>query len=193
MDNRNHVLADVFVKDDNLVKQVVICFLFSIFIAMASQVAMPVPFSPVPITGQTFAIILTGLLLGRNRAILTVLLYLAEGAMGLPVFAPVGMSYGIARLLGPTGGYLLGFVAMAAYLGHMAEKGWTRSFIQMFYILVVSEMILYSFGLFRLSAFVPSAKLLYVGLIPFLPGDLFKILLVSSVLPTAWKFIKKID
>ena len=192
MQTKARVLADVLVRDESVLKQIVICFVFSIFIAMASQVAFPIPFSPVPITGQTFAVILTGLLLGRNRAILTMLLYLAQGALGLPVFASVGLP-GIARLLGPTGGFLLGFVAMAAYLGHMAERGWTRSFIQLFYILIVSEFILYGFGLFRLSAFVPSNKLLAAGLIPFIPGDLFKIILVSSVLPTAWKFIKKFD
>lgn len=189
---RNYqVLADLFIRTDNLALNIVHCLVFSLFIAISAQVAIPVPFSPVPITGQTFAVILVGLLLGRNRAFLTVLLYLAEGALGLPVFAPIG-PYGIARFLGPSGGYLIGFLFMAAYLGYMADKGWTKNFFQLIYILFVSEFILYGFGLFRLAAFVPSERLLTTGLIPFLPGDLIKIVLVSLALPTAWQFLNRI-
>jgi biotin transport system substrate-specific component len=111
----------------------------SVFIALLAQVAIPLPFSPVPITGQTFAVLLVGVLLGSRRGGLGVLLYLLEGAAGLPFFA--GGTAGLARLAGPTGGYLVGFVVAAIVVGLLAERGWDRRIWGQVFIL----------GLFRLD------------------------------------------
>ncbi len=99
----------------------------SLLIALSARIAVPVPFSPAPITGQTLAVLLVGALLGSRRGALSVLAYLAEGAMGLPVFA--GGGAGILWLLGPTGGYLFGFIAAAFVTGWLAERGWDRRFV----------------------------------------------------------------
>ena len=97
----------------------------SALIALSAQVAFPLPFSPVPVTGQTFGVLLVASLLGRARGTAAVLAYLAEGAAGLPVFA--GAAAGPAKLIGPTGGYLTGFVLGAYVCGWLAERGWDRT------------------------------------------------------------------
>src|SRR3989344_4977730 len=101
----------------------------SLLVALCAQVALPLPFSPVPVTGQTFAVLLLGATLGARRSAAALLLYLVEGAAGLPVFAPGGLP-GVARLAGPTGGYLLAIPAAAFLVGLAAEqlprRWWTR-------------------------------------------------------------------
>jgi len=193
MHTKAKVMSDLWFQTDEYPKTIVrdflLSFAFSILIALCSQIAFPLPFSPVPITGQTFAVILTGLVLGSNRALAALLMYLFEGALGLAVFAPGG-AIGIARLLGPTGGYIIGFVVAAFFLGYMAERGWDRSFFKTLTIILGALAIIYSFGIFRLSFFLPHGKLLLAGLYPFIPGEIIKTALVSSVLPSAWKLIK---
>jgi len=117
----------------------------SAFIAVSAHLTVRLPFSPVPVTGQTFAVLLTGALLGRQRGAAAVLAYLAEGLAGLPVFAG-GMS-GLAYLLGPTGGYLLGFVAAAYLTGALAERGWDRQPLTTALAMVLGNLALYAPGL----------------------------------------------
>lgn len=159
----------------------VIC---SLFIAIAAQVSFRVPFSPVPITGQTFAVLLVAVLFGRQRAIQSVLLYLAEGIAGLPVFA--GGGAGIAWLMGPTGGYLAGFVLAAALVGHLSERGFGRHLIDTLAVFAAGHLVIYLAGAIWLSMFIGMESAIQAGILPFLIGDVFKIALAAITLPAIW-------
>ena len=117
------------------------------------------------------------------------LAYLSEGMLGLPVFA--GGSGGISHLLGPTGGYLFGFVAAAFVTGMLSEKGWDRKAKTTFLAMLIGDMAIYIFGLSWLSYFIGYRKILEVGLYPFIPGDILKICLATALLPSAWRMLDK--
>lgn len=159
----------------------------SLAVALCSQVEIHLPGNPVPITGQTFAVLLTGALLGSRRGGLALLAYLAQGAAGLPVFA--GGAGGTAHLLGPTGGYLLGFVAAAALVGWLAERGWDRTPWLTAAAMILGNLVIYAFGVTRLSVFVGAPQAVPLGLVPFIPGDLIKVGLAAGLLPAGWKLI----
>lgn len=153
----------------------------SLLIALAAQVAIPLPF--VPITGQTYAVLVVGAALGRLGAA-SVALYVLEGAAGLPVFAPGGAP-GLARLLGPTGGYLIGFVAAAFVVGWLVERGWDRRLLATLAAMLAAEVAIYAFGLAWLARFVPAERVLDAGLTPFIGGDLVKVLLAAATVRAA--------
>jgi len=159
----------------------------SLFIALSAQVAIPLPFSPVPITGQTLAVLLTGALLGSRRGSLCLLAYLAEGISGLPVFA--GGMAGPARLVGPTGGYLVGFIAAAFLTGLLAERGWDRRVRTTLLAMLLGNAAIYAFGLPWLARFVGGERVLALGLLPFIPGDFLKLILATMFLPSGWKLL----
>jgi len=161
----------------------------SLLVGLSAQVAINLPFSPVPITGQTFAVLLMGALLGSARGSVVMLLYLAEGVAGLPVFA--GGGAGPAYLLGPTGGYLVGFVAAAAVTGYLAERGWDRRFLTTIAAMSLGTAAIYLAGLVWLAAFTGADNLLAMGLIPFLPGAALKIVAAALLLPQGWKLLNK--
>lgn len=144
------------------------------------------PFSVVPVTGQTFAVLLLGALLGSKRAGLCVLAYLAEGAAGLPVGAG-GMS-GIVWLLGPTGGYLLGFIAASVLVGYLAEHGWDRKMWTTVIAMIAGNICIYTFGLLWLTILRVDNKF-GVGVYPFIAGDIAKTILAALLLPAGWKFV----
>lgn len=157
----------------------------SLVTALAAQIAIPLPWSPVPITGQTFAVLLSGAMLGARRSFLAQLLYLAEGAIGLPVFA--GGGAGLAILAGPTAGYLIAFPLAAAVTGALAERGWDRRFVTMMAAMLLGSGVIFALGLAGLSRFVPGERLLATGLLPFLPGDGVKAALAALVFPSLWR------
>jgi biotin transport system substrate-specific component len=159
----------------------------SVVTALAAQLAVPVPWSPVPITGQTFAVLLSGAVLGVRRAFAAQVLYLIEGAAGLPVFA--GGGAGVVKLLGPTAGYLISFPFAAALTGALAERGWDRRFAGMLAAMLLGSAVIFALGLAQLSRFVPRERLLVAGLLPFLPGDLIKSTLAALAFPTVWRFM----
>jgi len=159
----------------------------SLFIGLCAQVAVVVPFSPVPVTGQTFAVLMAGALLGRRRAALCILAYVTEGAVGLPVFA-MGRA-GVGVLLGPTGGYLAGFVAGAYIVGLLAERGWDRRVGATVLAMVLGNLAIYTFGLLWLSCLIGVGRVLAVGLYPFVFGDALKIILAAILLPSGWKLL----
>lgn len=161
----------------------------SLLIALAAQVAFPLPWSPVPVTGQTFAILLVGASLGSRLGLLSVVAYLIEGAIGLPVFAPGG-ALGLARFTGPTAGYLAGFALAAFAVGWLAERGWDRRLVQAALTMLAGEAVIYVCGLLWLARFVPGDRLLAAGLLPFMPGDLFKLALAALLLPAARRVIR---
>lgn len=162
----------------------------SLLIALSAQVAVPLAFSPVPVTGQTFAVLLIGALFGSRRGAATVIVYLIEGACGLPFFAERTGSAAI--LLGPTGGYLIGFVGAAYLTGWLAERGWDRGLFSTAAAMVLGNMVIYITGLAWLSSFVGLENVLALGLYPFVPGAIVKIALAAMLLPTAWKLIRRI-
>ncbi len=159
----------------------------TIFIALAARLAIYLPFSPVPISGQTLAVLLVGALLGSKRGSLAILAYLAEGISGLPVFA--GGLTGPAVLMGPTGGYLLGFVFAAFIVGWLAEKGWDKKVISTIGAMVIGNLAIYSVGLLWLAQFVGASNVFAAGFVPFLIGDTVKILLAAMLLPFSWKWL----
>lgn len=158
-------------------------------IALAAQLSIPLPFSPVPLTGQTFAVLLVGALLGRRLASLSVAAYLAQGLAGLPVFA--GGTSGLGRLLGPTGGYLLGFWVAAYLVGYLAERGWTLQIKKTLLAMTLGNVAIYLCGVTHLSLFLGFEKALSAGFYPFLIGDAIKILLATLLLPLGWKVLTK--
>jgi len=162
----------------------------SFFIGLCAQVV--IPFSPVPITGQTFAVLMAGILFGARRGSLCVLTYIAEGALGLPVFA-MGRA-GIGVLLGPTGGYLAGFLAAAYVTGLLAENGWDRRAGTTILTMIFGNVIIYTFGLLWLCCLTGIGKnVLSIGLYPFVIEEIFKMALAAMVLPAGWKLLGLIN
>ena len=159
----------------------------SLFIALLAQVRIPLPFTPVPITGQTLGVLLVGAALGPWRGAAAVLTYLTEGLLGLPVFA--GGGAGLAHLLGPTGGYLVGFVAAAWVAGALAERRLDRRGRTAWLAFLLAEVALYLPGLAWLALYVGPQRALALGLYPFILGDLLKALLAGALLPTAWRWV----
>jgi len=146
-------------------------------IALSSRLV--VPFFPVPVTAQTLAVLLTGVLLGPQLAAASVSAYLLAGVAGLPVFAA---GAGPAYLLGPTGGYLLGFLPAAFVAGQFRILGWSRQTGKAVAALVLADAAIFACGLAWLAMFVPVKGLLAAGLLPFVPGECLKIALATIVL-----------
>lgn len=172
---------------EKFVRLAVLAFAGTALLAITAQIS--VPMWPVPMTMQTFAVVLIGAAYGWRLGGATVALYLAEGAMGLPVFANGGS---LASLAGPTAGYLFAFVAAAALVGALIEKGWGRSLLKTTLAMTLGTAVIFAGGLAWLSTFTGVEKALVVGMYPFLPGAVFKIALAVAVLPMAWKLIGKL-
>ena len=179
-------LADAALPRAGVLRDVLLVVGASLLTAAAARIALPLPWSPVPLTGQTFAVLLTGAALGARRAVLAQALYLVEGAMGLPFFA--GGLGGPFVLAGPTGGFLLAFPLAAAVTGMCAEHGWDRRFGTMLASMLLGSAVILVSGLAVLSHFLPADRLLAAGLLPFLPGDVIKAVAAALVLPAAWRF-----
>jgi biotin transport system substrate-specific component len=182
-------LALIFWSSGGLIRGVILVIAGSLFVALAAQIAIPLPFSPVPITGQTFAVALTGALLGGRRGALALLAYLTEGAVGLPFFA--GGAGGVAVLTGYTAGYLMGFMVAAFVVGSLCERGWDRRLATLALTLLIGDTLILLFGVTWLARFIGTGQAIEKGLIPFLPGDLFKIALAALVITGMWGWIKR--
>ena len=159
----------------------------SLFVAVCAQMEIRLPFTPVPLSGGTLGVLYAGALLGSRRGAAAVAVYLLEGFSGLPVFS--GGASGIVHLLGPTGGYLLGFPVGAFLVGLLAERGWDRSPLSTFAMMLIGSLPIFAFGLIGLSRFVPAQTLLIQGLWPFIPGDLIKSAVSAGLLPFGWKLL----
>ena len=153
----------------------------SLLIGFSAQLKVLLPFSPVPITGQTFTVLMIGALFGPRRGCLSVIVYITQGLMGLPVFA---LGVGPAVLAGPTGGYLLGFIPAAYITGSLAQAGWDRRISKTILAMLLGNAAIYACGLLRLILMMgPTKAVLVAGLYPFILGDILKILLAAAVLP----------
>ena len=174
-------------KGLSVMQQAMLVIAGSILLALSAHIK--VPFYPVPVTMQTMIILMIGVTYGSRLGSLTILAYLAEGAMGLPVFAG---GAGLAYMAGPTGGYLLGFLVAAFVTGSLAERGWGKTWQTTAAAMVIGNLVIYAFGVTYLSTIVGSFdKALQFGLVPFIYGDILKIVIATAALPMAWKFLPK--
>ena len=157
------------------------------FLSIMSQVLIPLPYTPVPISLGTFGVTLMALLYGRKLGTATILSYVAAGSLGAPIFA--GGKAG--SLFSPTGGYILGYIVSTVILGYLSDKGVTKSYVKTFLSLLLSSAIILTLGSIVLSLFVPGKNAFMVGVLPFLPGDAIKSTTTTLLLPTLWKVIGK--
>lgn len=157
----------------------------SLLLTMSAKIN--VPFYPVPMTMQTFAVIVIGAAFGWRLGVATVLFYLAQGAYGFPVFAGTPeKGIGLAYMAGPTGGYLLGFVAGAAIAGWLAERGWNRSFLSLTLAMFIAHVTIFAFGTAWLGTLIGFEKAWLAGVAPFYLATAFKTLLAAACLKTCW-------
>ncbi len=178
-----------FPRAASWLRDVFLIILGSLFVAALAQVEILLPFTPVPITGQTFGVLLVGAALGSKRGAASLGLYLAEGAIGLPFFA--GGAHGLSVLTGATAGYLLGFVGAAYVIGQLAERGLERSVRTSFIPFLVGTLIIYICGVSWLAIVVGSfSKAVTLGLVPFVIGDIIKLFAAALALPAAWNLSK---
>jgi biotin transport system substrate-specific component len=175
----------IWLRERTLVERLLILAIANLLLIACAQIRIPLPFTPVPITGQTFGVLLTGALLGSRYGTLVVISYVVQGLTGLPVFA--GLKGGIAVLFGPTGGYILGFIPAAFVVGWLLEKGWYKNLVLTIIAFALGNVIIYAFGLPWLAFFVGWDKVLQMGLLPFLPGDLLKMILAVLVIRSVSK------
>jgi biotin transport system substrate-specific component len=167
--------------------------------AAASQVAIPLPFTPVPFTLQPMIVLLGGAALGSRLGMSAQVVYLLAGIAGLPVFAasPV-LPQGVLRLLGPTGGYLMSYPFAAFLAGLLAERGFDRRYVTSVLAMAAGLSVVFASGVLWLAWFArPAAAGLDValrtGLYPFLPADIFKILVAAAIMPAVWRITGKIN
>ena len=187
--SKAETLAGVVAAPLDGARSLILVVAFSLLTALAAQVVVPLPWTPVPVTGQTFAVLLTGALLGSRLGALAMLAYLAQGALGLPFFR--GGNGGLHYLLfSPTAGYLLAFPLAAFITGRLAERGWDRSVLGAAAAMALGSLIILTFGWVWLSAVTQDpVRSFYLGVAPFLPGDVVKIALASALLPAGWKLL----
>ncbi len=169
-------------------RSVSIVVAFSLLVALSAQVVIPI--GPIPITGQTFAVLLTGALLGSRLGAMAMIVYLVEGASGLPFF--YGGHGGLAHLLGPTGGYLFAFPAAAFITGAFAEHGWDRRFFSAAIAMAIGSLVILLGGWAWFAVLTSAAPIaaFKVSVMPHLAGDVIKILLAAAALPLGWKLLK---
>jgi biotin transporter BioY len=189
---RRLVLADVLPGER--VRDAVLVAGFAAFTGLAAQVVIKLPFTPVPMTGQTFAVLLGGAALGWRRGLAGMLLYLLVGLTPwVPWFAEG--NGGTDMLEAPSFGYLIGFLAAAALVGWLAERGWDRTPPRTILTMIAGNLVIYAFGLPWLMATIDVglAEGLELGVTPFLAGDALKILLAAGLLPGAWALVGRQD
>jgi biotin transport system substrate-specific component len=169
-----------------------------LFLAIAGTLVLTlsaktkVMLGPVDISMQTLAVLLIAAAFGMRLGVATLLLYMAEGAMGFPVFQSTPeKGLGIAYMLGSTGGYLAGFVVMAAIVGWAADRGWDRHPIKLFNAMLVAEVVMMAMGFAWLALLIGPEKSWQFGVVPFIVGDLIKVALAASLVPAVWTLLKR--
>jgi biotin transport system substrate-specific component len=183
-------MVGVLVAPSDWTRSALVVVGFSLLTALAAQVVVPLPFTPVPLTGQTFAVLLTGALLGPRLGALAMLAYLLEGAAGLPFFR--GGAGGVGHFSGATAGYLLAFPAAAYVTGALAERGWDRRFATAAAAMALGSFVILACGWAWLALmFKGGAEAFRLGVAPFLPGDVFKVALAAAALPAGWALLRR--
>ena len=170
---------------------IIVILLASWLIGVSAQFSIVLPFSPIPITAQTIIILLMGVLLGKERGTAAVGLYILQGVAGLPVFA--GGKSGLLTLVGPTGGYLVGFLGAVYVVGVLSELRHDNSISYTVFSLIIGNVIIYAFGLIWLVRFVGETQALSLGFFPFLVGDIVKIFIGVLVLTGSQKILSLVN
>jgi biotin transport system substrate-specific component len=165
------------------------------FISLLAQISLPVPGSPVPVTGQTLAVLLIGTTYGARLGFITFATYLLAGIAGAPIFAPSATSanHGIDRLVGATGGYLVGMLVASLLLGYLADRKADQKFRTSFPALLLGDLVIFTFGLAWLHASLDMtwAATFKAGLTPFILGEALKIAITATSLPLVWRKISR--
>ena len=185
-------LIDTFIPaaTDNWLYKAILVLAGTALLTLSAKIQ--VPFYPVPMTMQTFAVLVIGMAFGWKLGGLTVLAYLLEGAVGLPVFAGTpAKGIGLAYMAGPTGGYLVGFVVSALTVGYLAEKGFDRSIVATLIAMAIGTALIFLCGYVWLSELIGLEKAFKFGVLPFMWGAVFKIGLAAAILPLCWKVLKR--
>jgi len=180
------ILPRIDNKTKAIIRDIVLVLGFAILTGICAKFKIEI--GPVPITMQTFAVLVSGVLLGSKRGAASQITYLLGGLVGLPWFSRGG---GLIYILSPTFGYILGFVFAAYSVGYLAERGWDRNIRTAILAIFIGNIFIYIPGLLYLARFVGFSKVLALGLYPFILGDLIKIALTGLILPMGWKMIKK--
>jgi biotin transporter BioY len=175
------------INGNKLVHNLTAVFGGVILLTLLAHISIPLPFTPVPITGQTFGVTLISLLWGYKRGLATVASYLGLGFLGLPVFAGGSSS----PLFGPTSGYLIGMAFSAFLVGFLADLGWTKSFLKTWLAAIFGSVIVFAMGLIVLAFFADDKSVLSLGLYPFIPGDLIKNFCASWIAYRAYRLRQK--
>lgn len=188
----DYVVPSSLSRSTNLLKDFLLVLGFSLFVAVCAFIAIPLPFTPVPITLQPSAVLLAGAALGGRRGAVAMLIYLAEGATGLPVFA--GGTGGLLHLIGPTAGYLWSYPIAAFVTGLLCERGLDRSYWTSVFAMLPGTLIIYALGVPWLAVVlhINATQAFVAGMLPFIPGDLLKLAIASALLPSIWQLVRKI-
>ena len=179
-------LVNVFFRTSGIntyLKYILLIVFGTILLAVSSKIQ--VPFWPVPMTMQTFVVFIIAMTYGWKLSFLTLIAYLIEGAIGLPVFAKGG---GLLYLTGPTAGYLYGMAIAAGVMGYLADLGYGQTIIKCIFPLLIGTIIIFVLGVGYLSTIIGLEKALVAGLLPFIPSELFKIALALFIIPSIWKY-----
>jgi biotin transport system substrate-specific component len=181
-----------FFPRSNLVTDVALVLAGTGFVALAAQVSFDIPGTPVPITGQTFAVVLVGASLGAPLGLASLGLYLFVGALGAPIYAEG--QHGWDVLTGPTGGYIVGFVLAAIVTGWLAQQRWDRRFSSAVAAMLTGNVLVYAVGLpwLAIDQDLGFTDTMTAGLAPFIPGDLLKLYLAAALLPAAWRLVARL-
>ena len=158
----------------------------SLLLAVSAQ--FKIPLYPVPVTGQTLVVLVIGMTFGPRLGGITLAAYLFEGALGLPVFA--GGAAGAAVLMGPTAGYLFGFLLAAIAMGYLAERGMGRTVASTIAAMVIGNCVIYLCGALWLANFIGFGQAIAAGVLPFLYGDALKLVVAAGLMPWAWRAVK---
>jgi biotin transport system substrate-specific component len=182
------VLADYAAR--TALAQIVLVFCGAAFVGIAAQIAIPLPFTPVPLTLQTFAVLLAGAALGSLRGVASMGLYALMGVVGVPWFAEGSSGFSTASF-----GYILGFILAAFIVGRLAERGASTTPIHSAALMVIGNLAIYAVGVTWLKFAIDSswATALSLGVVPFLIGDAIKIALAAGLLPLSWKGLEKLN
>jgi biotin transport system substrate-specific component len=192
VEERGVTLADFLVpirvgeRMGSRLRHVALIALGAVVIYLSARIAIPVPGSPVPVTGQTFGVLLVGGALGFRRGLAAVALYVAIGLIGFPFFAD--NKGGVSVILGATGGYIVGFLIAGALVGRLAELGWDRRIVGALGAMAIGNLVIYLTGVpwLMVVAHYDLATGIAKGLTPFLLGDALKLLLAAAAFPIAW-------
>ena len=178
---RAAVLADQIFAGEGLLYDAIRVVCANILLILCAHIIIPLPWTPVPLTGQTFGVLLVAVLLGSRRSALVMGMYLAEGISGLPVFAPIGLP-GVIHLFGPTAGYLLSYPAAAFVTGWLVERGASRTILRLLGALLLGGIIILGAGWtwLALPMHFGWTRAFIAGVLPFLPGDAMKTILVIA-------------